>query len=825
MKKTKSPRKVLHIISQAHLDPVWLWPLEDGIGEVLTTMQSAVDRAAETPSFRFTRSSACTYRWVEERDPVLFHSISDLVKERRWEVVGGWIEQPDCNLPSTESFLRQGLYGKAWLRGAFGARSDTRIGYNVDSFGHAGGLPQILRATGFDRYVFMRPQPHDDPTLPLLFWWKSDDGSRVLAQRIPILYSQSYAATPDDIEAVVRQAEAECFAPGFRHGVMWFGVGNHGGGPTRAHVAKILELSGDPDLPELRFSTLRDYFAAVEKDPAFASLPEFDRELNCLFRGCYSSTGAVKRLNRSGEKALFRAESLMLQSGAADPAELGEAWWHLLFTQFHDILAGTCVAATDEDTRSRYGLVLTKAKESALRAAHRMARSVDTRDEKGSVLFVANPLPWARTAVVELDTFRKPHGTDEITHLETQAGERIPLQWVRPESNLGPWGLPWAKLTAAVPLPAGGYRVFRVVTRRGTEGFVNPFAGKATSEQFVKTEDAESQVVISREPSLDSMTIAKREYLRAPVGLVVIRDTSGAWGHGVEAYRDEIGRPESLGREVLEDGPVVRITRETFRWEQSEIWLDVVRPAHTRAIELRLRVNWQEKRQMLKLEIPTRLKKATVRAKMPGEVATRAPEGREEPCHDWVALEGTLGRTPACVAVVNDSTYAYDVLNGVLRLTLVRAVPAAEHPPFEYKDDRHVRFLDQGWQERRFWILAGEGERRDLHVDRFAEECQQPPVSMLDSGHPGTAPWEASVLSMETPGIQVLACKPAENGKGMILRLQEVHGKTARASGLWQGKAFSQDLRPWEIRSLRLRIVRGKLETTRVDALEKPATR
>jgi alpha-mannosidase len=454
----------------------------------------------------------------------------------------------------------------------------------------------------------MRPQPQDDPSLPLLFWWKGPDGSRVLAQRIPIQYSQSYAATPEDIEAVVRSAETECFAPDFRHGVMWFGVGNHGGGPTRAHIAKILKLSNDKELPELHFSTLRDYFAAAEKDPAFAALPEVDRELNFLFRGCYSSTGAVKRLNRAGEKALFRAESLMLQSGGADASELG----------------------------------------------------------------------------------------------------------------------------------------------------------------------------------------------------------------------DEIGRPESLGLEVLEDGPVVRITRETFRWEKSEIWLDTIRHSHTSAVELRLRINWQEKRQMLKLEIPTRLKKVAVRAKMPGEIATRTPEGREEPCHDWVALEGTLGRTKACVAVINDSTYAYDVLEGILRLTLIRAVPAAEHPPFEYKDDRYVRFLDQGWQERRFWIVAGEGDRRDLQVDRLAEECQQPPVSMRDSGHPGTEPWESSFLSMETPGIQVLACKPAENGKGMILRLQEIHGEAVRATGRWQGKTFSLRLRPWEIRSLRLHIVRDKLKATPVDALEQP---
>lgn len=818
--KSKSPRRVLHLISQAHLDPVWLWPLGDGIGEVLTTLQSAVDRAAETPSFRFTRSSVCTYRWAQERDPALFRSIADLVAQKRWEVVGGWVEQPDCNLPSTESFLRQGLYGKSWLRRTFGPRGDTRIGYNVDSFGHAGGLPQILRTSGFDRYVFMRPQSHDDPTLPLLFWWKGADGSRVLTQRIPIQYSQSYAATPEDIEAVLRSANDECFAAGLGHGVMWFGVGNHGGGPTRAHIAKVLELQSDETLPELRFSTLRDYFAAVEKDPGFASLPEVDRELNFLFRGCYSSTGTVKRFNRQSEKALFSAESLLLQSGETESSGLHEAWWNLLLNQFHDILAGTCIAATDEDTRSRFGSILTTANDASLKAVHRLARSVDTRNEKGTVLFVANPLPWARIAIVTLDTFRTPHGAEEIRHLEAADGKKFPLQWTRPEANLGPWGLPWGKMTAAVPLPPAGYRVFRVVTRPVTEPFVNPFAGRPTSEQFVKTTTEESCVKLSPTPSLASLKVGRRECLCAPIGFVVIRDTSGAWGHGIAAYRDEIGRPKSLGLEVLEDGPIVRITRETFCWEKSEIWLDVVRFTHTSVIELRLRINWQEKRKMLKLEIPTRLKNPIVSAKMPGEIATRAPEGREEPCHDYLALEGALGTSRVCIAVINDSTYAYDALDGLLRLTLTRGVPAAEHPPFEYKDDRHVHFLDQGWQERRFWIVAGEGDRRDLLVDRLAEECQQSPLSMLDSGHPGTAPWESSFLSLETPGVQVLACKPAEDSRGVILRVQEIHGRPNQAPGRWQGKEFLLRLQPWEIQTIRLRIIRGKLHTTKVNALE-----
>lgn len=824
------PRPVLHLISQAHLDPVWLWPLNDGVAETLTTMHSAIERARETPSFKFTRSSACTYQWAKDMDPVLFRRIRQLVKAGRWEVMGGWVEQPDCNLPSTESFIRQALYAKAFFRDEFGDAGDTRIGYNVDSFGHAGGLPQILRATGFDRYVFMRPQPEDDPTLPLLFWWKSPDGSRVLAQRIPIQYSQSYAATPADIEATVRSAVSQCFAPGFTHGVMWFGVGNHGGGPTRAHIAKILELQNDTSLPEIRFSTLRDYFAAVEAEPAFKRLPTIDRELNFLLRGCYSSTGLVKQLHRANEKALFAAESLacVAHGSSADSAALRDAWWHHLFNEFHDILAGTCVASTDAETRDRHGATRAAAQEASRRAAFTLARRVDTSAETGSVLFAANPLPWARTAIVELDTFKTPHGLTDITHLESQDGrERFPIQWQHADANLGPWGLPWGKLTAAIPLPACGYRVLRVATRPAAKAFVNPFAGQAASEQFVKTDDASASATttgLSRNPSVASVKLGRRELLAAPVGLVAIRDTSGAWGHGIPSFDHELGRPESLGVETLEDGSVMTLTRETFRWGASEIWLDVRRYTHTSAIELRLRINWQEKRQMLKLEIPTRLRGASVRAKMPGEIARRTPEGREEPCHDWVALDGTVGGRPATVAVINDSTYAYAAQDGRLRLTLIRSVPAAEHPPFEYKDDRHVHFLDQGWQERRFLIVATEPETAPLSLDRLAEEFQVPAVPMLDSGHPGTEPWETSFVSVSPATVAVLALKPAEDQDGIVLRVQELSGEATRAELRIQNatRPLRVALKPWQIKTLRLRPAAKAWTADEIDALELP---
>ncbi len=816
-------RPTLHLISQAHLDPVWLWPVRDGIAEALTTMQSAVDRADEHPDFHFTRSSSCTYQWAKEMDPVLYQSIKDLVEEGRWEVVGGWIEQPDCNLPSAESFIRQGLYGKAFFAEEFGEAGRTSNGYNPDSFGHCGALPQLLQHTEFDGYAFMRPQPHDNPDLPLLFWWESQDGSRVLGCRIPTQYSQSYAANADDIERSIRHAAEHNFVDGFAHAPHWFGVGNHGGGPTREHIARIKELQQDNSLPEIRFSTLREFMEQVRHSPASNNLTVIRKELGHLLKGCYSATGEVKQLHRFSEKALYSAESLsvMAQGFSATPGSLQAAWGKLLFNEFHDILAGTCTPNCQSETRQRFGSTLDTAREERTRAAYRLARRVDTRAEKGSVLFAANPLPWARTAVVEFDTFSQPHGREEITHLETLDGTDIPIQWQTADANFGPWGLKWGKLTAALELPAGGYQTFRVATRPLAEAVTahDPAADEENA-QLAKTDVEEIRVETTQDAALSDWTHpVLGQLLDGEVGTVVLEDKGNTWGFGIDRYDKELGRPELRETEVLESGHILTIVLQKSVWKSSHIWMDVVTYTHSPCIELRFRINWQEQREILKLDLPTTLTNTHAVVKMPAEMVERPVNGAEFPCHDWIALQGERGGRSAVVGLLNDSSYSYDIQNGRLRMILTRSVAHAEHPPFEYQDDRNLPFLDQGWQERRFLLVAGTGFH-DLNLDRLAQEFQVPAEAMLDNGHPGTEPWTKSFVEVPHPGVEVLALKPAESGDGIVLRVRETTGTSVNTTVQLMGQQAALSLNPYELATYRF--TKGCVQPERINGLEHP---
>jgi alpha-mannosidase len=160
--------KTLHMIGNAYLDPVWLWQWQEGFQAAKATFRSALDRLRESDDFLFTSSSAAIYEWIEHNDPGMFEEIRERIAEGRWEIVGGWWIQPDCNLPDGESLARQGLYGQRYFKEKFGVTA--RVGYNVDSFGHSGMLPQILKQSGLDCYVFMRPSPQEKGLPGRPFW-------------------------------------------------------------------------------------------------------------------------------------------------------------------------------------------------------------------------------------------------------------------------------------------------------------------------------------------------------------------------------------------------------------------------------------------------------------------------------------------------------------------------------------------------------------------------------------------------------------------------------------------------------------------------------
>jgi alpha-mannosidase len=774
-------RRVLHIIGHSHIDAAWLWPWRDSADSVLNTFRSALNRMNETPGFCYSHSSSMHYRWAEGADPALFAEVKERIREGRWEVVGGWPVEPDCNIPSTEAFVRHALYGKRYCRHTLGV--DVKIGFNPDSFGHAVGLPSILSAAGYDSYVFMRPQEFEGD-LPLLFWWEGPDGSRILTLRI----WKNYDAKSSDILPEANHY----FAPGISHGAFFLGVGDHGGAVTRKQVHEILQMQDDPTLPELRWSTVRQFFDAVRQEAGFSRIPVIRGDLQHHSRGCYSANGEVKFQNRRTERLLVGTEICSVAANLATdrpyPSQpFADAWWKLLFCQFHDLLAGTALYADYQDVRDSLGYACEVAQTNKVQALERMARRVDTRVVKESAVFLFNPLPWPRRVLFQLHTDKEVDHLGVFTHL-TRSGVPIPIQFTSPDSMTPMW-VPL--LTAMVELPACGYSVFELA-HGDAPSTGDAFLNRATASAVgfgissLKAEDG-------------------TELLAAPLGLVVLSDTSDTWAHNVKQFRQEIGRPTLVSAAVVEDGPICRITRHRATWQSSEIILDMIEYAGLDAIELHFVIDWREHEQMLKLEIPTVLALPHLFAKVPGAILERKTNGEEEPYQDWAAVEGNVGNERYTVALWNNSTYSYDCLNSLLRTVLIRSAPYVRHipAPTTYFDTN--AWQDQGRQERRFWLAGAKGSYTGMALDRRAEEFQTPVEYVVDSAHAGEAPMERSLLEIQPANVWVLAIKQAEDIPGaIVVRIQDRSGSrnAAKLTSKTLALDHSVGLDPWQIKTI-----------------------
>ena len=232
----------LYLIGNAHLDPIWLWRWQEGFSEILATYRSALDRMKEFPNFKFTSACAVYYQWIEKVDPEMFQEIQERVKEGRWNIAGGWFLQPDCNIPSGESFARHGLISQRYFQEKFGIIA--KVGYNVDSFGHNASLPQILKKSGMEGYVFMRPMPEEQGRDETVFLWQSPDGTEITAYRIPYFYNIDTTRMEvfDWIREKADQQDMDMMA--------FYGVGNHGGGPTIA----LLHAMSEKEMGEKEYS-------------------------------------------------------------------------------------------------------------------------------------------------------------------------------------------------------------------------------------------------------------------------------------------------------------------------------------------------------------------------------------------------------------------------------------------------------------------------------------------------------------------------------------------------------------------------------------------
>ncbi len=828
--------KKLHMIGNAHIDPVWLWRWQEGCHEVLASFRSALDRINEDPEFIFISSSAAFYAWVEQINPAMFEEIRQRVREGRWEIVGGWWIQPDCNIPGGESFVRQGLYGQRYFLEKFGVMA--RVGYNVDSFGHHAMLPQILKQSGMDYYVFTRPSPQEKGLPSRLFWWESDDGTRVLAFRILFEYN----SWGKELDKHIQRVAGALRAP-YDELMCFYGVGNHGGGPTIENLKSIRHLAAAPDTPQLIFSSPNRFFDAIE-DKQLA-LPVVHDDIQRHASGCYAAHSGIKQWNRKAEWALMTTEKFAtiaaMTTGLPYPSqELARAWQAVLFNQFHDILAGTSIESAYEDARNLYGEALTIADRALNAAIQSIAWNVRIAPEVGMTpIVVFNPHGWHSTTNVEVEfgRFTEEHG------LVDDQGRPIPVQLVQSEASANGRN----RLSFIADLPPLGYRVYRVISHPPTplrlrSGQASPTPERGAEQKFVPTTPGNGEEDTPLPPGVgkgaggwgaDDYTLENQRFrivfdpqtgyirslydkraekevlLGAGAVPVVVDDHSDTWSHNIFSFRNEVGRFVATSIRLVAHGPVKSIVRVVSEYGRSRLIQDFMLYADLDYIEVAVVVDWREQFQALKLRFPINVQFQHATSEIPYGSIERFANGEEEPGQSWVDISGTSRKTgaPYGVSIINDGKYSYDIYVRDIGLTVLRSPIYAHHDPAVPNSNELYSFIDQGIQRFHYAIYPHEQSWEDAGTVQLAAELNQRPIALIGTYHPdGQLPQVDSFAAVDQTNIVVTVLKQAEDGEDLILRCYE-STRTATSAQIrlprW-GRTIWANFRPCEIKTFRI---------------------
>jgi alpha-mannosidase len=756
--------KKLHMIGNAHLDPVWLWQWQDGFHEAIATFRSALDRMQEYPDFIFVSSSAAIYEWVEQSDPAMFAEIQQRVAQGRWKIVGGWWIEPDCNIPGGESFVRQGLYGQHYFQEKFGITAS--VGYNVDSFGHHAMLPQILKKSGMPYYIFMRPSPHEKGLPSRLFWWESDDGSRVLAFRIAF----EYCSWGRELDKHIGRVAAEVKDP-VGELMCFYGVGNHGGGPTRENLESISRLNLDPNLPELVLSSPDEFFAAVSVKAN--GIPVVHDELQHHASGCYSVHSGVKRWNRQAENRLLVAEKLssLAHRIVNQPysTELDRAWKAVLFNQFHDILAGTSIEAAYDDARDQYGEALAIADRALNHAAQAIAWKIQINPEEGQLpIVVFNPHAWENKTLVEIEI----GGDNQNAILVDDIDRHIPHQSIQSHATANGR----SRLSFIAELPAFGYRVFRLVSCTKTIDFPNISASDTVleNERFRLEFDPETGYI----RSLFDTTRSLEVFTGDAAVPVVLEDTSDTWSHNIFSFNKSAGQFKASRVRRVEYGPVKSVIRVTSTYGASRMVQDFAMYAGSNAIDVSVTVDWREQFKMLKLRFPLHLAQMKATFEVPYGFIERRTNGEEEPGQSWVDLSGVSrdNGDRYGFSLLNDGKYSFDVNIRDIGMTVLRSPIYAHHMPVEPSLENEYSFIDQGIQRFHYTMLPHDGGWDEAGTVRLAADLNQRPVALVTTIHPGPLAQRGAFLCAEQENLVVTAVKKAQDNDDLIIRVHETAG-------------------------------------------------
>lgn len=798
----------VHCVAHAHLDMDWMWGYHETAAIVTGTFRTMLNLMKEYPDFTFSQSQAATYDIVKQYDPDMFEEIRERVKEGRWEFAGStWVEL-DKNLPSGESMARHILYTKRFLNEEFGLPYDSvNNDFHPDSFGHSGAIPEIFKAGGIQYFYHCRGVDG-----PFLYRWQSESGAEVIACNEPLWYNDSIR--PIYLSLIPKF----CRDYGVKDFMKIYGVGDHGGGPTRKDIERILDMQSWPLAPVIKFSTYHAFFDAIA--PYKDNFPVIKGELGPTFTGCYTSESRLKAANRVAEDHLVLSETLnamsSLEAGGKRYRGYRKAWEKVLFNHFHDILPGSGVQESKDHARGYFEEAMAAAETAAVIALDKFAANIDTsafetpdealtsRSEGGGVgcimdephrykfpaaergrgrtriLHFFNPTRYDRETTEEIHLWDW-YGTPACMTVTDTDGNAVPFEHISTQS--GAWNHLCTTVLINAKIPAYGYSTY-IVSEKPRESFrfayfppdprVTYYPDIVLENRYLRAEfsPVTMELISLTDKETGEMLIDK------PSAYFVLASENSkfkggsAWVEGNYTHLQNLNETcKPILTEEIKTGGLRQKFHYFIEFEHSKLDCTVSLDDTSRALRFAVKADWREYGTpgstipVLRFEAPLSYKVKACRSEMQFTTLDR----EQQPHHDSFSRRFYCA-IPECgshaVSLLTDTKYGYRCAENTLQVNLLRTTHGPNHYP------------EMG--ERYVQIGIGVGSYENAALYRMADEFTAQALYITNTAHKGTLPLSAQYIQV-SEGTAVANVKLAEDDDSLILRTYSEAGTAAEA--------------------------------------------
>lgn len=761
----------IHLICNAHIDPVWQWCWQEGASSAISTFNSAVELCEEF-DYIFCHGEVTLYKFIEEYAPQLFIKIKKLIKDGKWRIMGGWYLQPDCNMPSGESFVRQILLGKKYFKEKFDVEPDVAI--NFDSFGHSRGLVQIINKCGQTGYMICRPKFNQLILDKDQFYWEGYDGSTIKVDRTRTYNSQLGKAV-ENIKTKISQTEGDTIC------ALW-GVGNHGGGPSRKDLTELKQFIKESEdkiihsYPELFFS---------EMEPKVT----VSQSLIPCMPGCYSSLSKIKRKHIELENELYSTEKLCSISDMCGVSkypheQLIKVEEDLLNAEFHDILPGTVTHSGEESSLGYLYHGLQECENIKMKAFYSLISGQKKAEPETIPIFVFNYKPYELEENIACE-FMLPdqNWEDDVSHfiVKDEQGNILTHQVIKEESNIN---LDWRKkIVFAAKLKPLSINRFTVKIYLAPNDYI------IEKDKFVYSDENKHVEIDKATGLLKSFKYKGKELIKNGFNPIVCDDNEDPWamqdfqakqlGDNQENFKCKangiFGDLKSV--QVIEDGKIYLGIECFFEKDNSKLRVEYDIYKNKPYIDVKVDAFWQDKNKILKLEIPVNIKGNFI-GQQPFGKEVLYSDGRECVAQRFVSIKGEKG----CLAIANNCTYGCSYKDNKIYISLLRGVSYCTHPIPDttvvmiadilgktrelIPSDKFVKKADIG--EHNFAFRLGYVEENQL--EKFADEFNEKPYAL--SVFPlGGEFFASNLVEIDNSNISLKAFKKSDTSGGYVFRL------------------------------------------------------